>query len=270
MARVSRLFVYPIKSCRGIAVDRVELGPRGFGWDRRYLLVDAAGGFLSQRRHPHMALIETAFADDGLVVRAPDRAPLDLPRSLDPSRHETCRVKVWNDTVEALLAASEVNLWFSEVMGFACGLVHLADHQHRPLHRAEAAFDDELSFADAAPVLMISEASLTELNRRLTTPVGMNRFRPNLVVTADSPHAEDGWRSLTIGEVRLDVAWPCSRCVLTTVDPATGVKDPANEPMRTLQGYRRRDRQVYFGQNLIPRAPGTITVGAECAVEEQR
>jgi uncharacterized protein YcbX len=269
MARVSGLFVYPIKSCRGIAVDSAELTARGLAYDRRYMLVDASGRFLTQRRHPRMALIETVFAEGGIEVRAPGRDPLRLPLGLAAAEHETCRVKVWNDSVEATLAGAETNIWFSELLGLACGLVYLADHQHRPVSNGAAAFDDEVSFADGAPALLISEASLAELNRRLAIPVGINRFRPNLVVTADQPHAEDAWSEITIGTARLQVAWPCSRCILTTVNPETGERDPANEPIKTLQLYRRRERNVYFGQNLIPRALGTIAVGAECVIVEK-
>jgi uncharacterized protein YcbX len=269
MARISRLYVYPIKSCRGIEVESAGLTVRGLAGDRRYMLVDASGRFLTQRRHPRMALITTSFDGDGLVVDAPGCASLRMPAALAGAGHETCRVRVWNDTVEATLAAPEVNIWFSGFMGFACGLVYLADHQHRPVTNPAAGFDDEVSFADGAPLLLISEPSLAALNERLARPVGMSRFRPNLVVTADAAHAEDSWRSITIGTARLDVAWPCSRCVLTTIDPETGERDPANEPLRTLTGYRKRDRGVYFGQNLIPRALGTLTVGDECAVESR-
>ena len=268
-ARVTRIFVYPIKSCRGIAVDAAELTPRGLGLDRRYMLVDANGEFLSQRRHGRMALIETAFAGDGFVISAPERQPLLLPAALDPARNETCKVRVWNDAVEATLADPETNLWFSAFMGFACGLVYLADSQHRAVSNPAAAFDDEVGFADDAPLLLISEASIEGLNARLERPVGIERFRPNLVVTADSPHAEDDWSTIAIGAAKLDVAWPCSRCVLTTVDPLTGERDPGNEPMATLLGYRRRDRKVYFGQNLIPRALGRIAVGDECSIEQR-
>jgi len=265
-ARVTRLFVYPIKSCRGIAVDSAELTPRGLAHDRRYMLIDANGRFLTQRMHGRMALIETAFADGAYEIRAPGRAPLRLPRALDPATHQTCQVRIWQDNVEATLAPPEINLWFSEVLGFACGLVYLADSQHRAVPNAAAEFEDEVGFADGAPLLLISEASLEGLNARLERPVVIDRFRPNLVVTADAPHAEDRWTSLAIGAARLDVVWPCSRCVLTTIDPVTGERDPDGEPMRTLTTYRRRDRSVYFGQNLIPRALGTVAVGDECAI----
>jgi uncharacterized protein YcbX len=268
MPRVSRIFVYPIKSCRGIEVASAELTRRGLAGDRRYMLVDSAGRFLTQRRHPRMALIGTEMTEEGIEVTAPGREPLRLPAALEGPALETCIVRVWADAVEATLAAPDVNIWFSEFMGFACGLVYLADHQHRPVHNDAAQFDDEVSFADGAPLLLISDASLDELNRRLRTPVGIERFRPNLLVTADSPHAEDEWRSIGVGTARLDVAWSSSRCVLTTIDPVTGEKDPDGEPLRTLETYRRRDAKVYFGQNLIPRALGTIHAGADCAIDE--
>lgn len=268
-ARVTRVFVYPIKSCRGIAVDAAELTPRGLAFDRRYMLVDARGNFLSQRRYGQMALIETAFAANGFRITAPGREPLLLPSALEPAAHETCQVRVWNDSVEATLADPETNLWFSEFMGFACGLVYLADSQHRAVPNPAAAFDDEVGFADGAPLLLLSEASLDGLNARLERAVGIERFRPNLVVTAQAPHAEDNWASITIGRAKLAIAWPCSRCVLTTVDPASGERDPENEPMRSLIAYRRRDGRVYFGQNLIPRALGRIAVGDECIIEER-
>jgi len=270
MPRLARLFVYPIKSCGGIEVDRALLTPRGLAGDRRYMLIDARGRFLTQRRHPGMALIETAFVDDGsFEVRAPGQEPLRLPAGFEGPGFATCEVRIWSDTVEATLADAETNLWFSAAMGFACGLVYQAEHQHRPVPNEAAGFEDEVGFADGAPVLLISQASLDELNGRLERPVGIERFRPNLVVTADAAHAEDGWRSIAIGTARLDVAWPCSRCVLPTVDPSTGEPDPDGEPLRTLQRYRRRERSVHFGQNLIPRAGGRLDVGAECVIEER-
>jgi len=268
MSRVSRIFVYPIKSCAGIEVASADLTVRGLAGDRRYMLVDAAGRFLTQRQHPQMALLKPAFADEGFTVTAPGRDPLHLPAGLAERGHQTCTVRIWRDQVEATLADSDTNVWFSEFLGFACGLVYLADHQHRAVTHAAAAFDDEVGFADGAPLLLISDASLAGLNRRLDQPVGIERFRPNLFVTADQPHAEDEWHSVTIGEARLEVAWPCSRCGLICVDPDSGQRDPGGEPLQTLTAYRRRDRAVYFGQNLIPRSLGTINVGAECRIDE--
>lgn len=268
MSRVSRIFVYPIKSCRGIEVASAELTVRGLRFDRRYMLVDSAGRFLTQRRHPKMALIEPVFTDDGFAINAPGRDPLRLPFGLVGTGYEVCSVRVWNDQVEATLADPDTNIWFSEFMGFACGLVYLGDDQHRPVTNEAAEFDDELGFGDGAPLLLISDASLNELNRRLPAPVGIERFRPNLVVSAGKPHAEDDWRTIEIGATRLQVAWPCSRCILTTIDHRSGERDPDGEPLKTLSSYRRRGRAVYFGQNLIPRSLGMINVGAEFSIDE--
>jgi uncharacterized protein YcbX len=137
----------------------------------------------------------------------------------------------------------------------------MADTQHRAVGNAAAEFDDEVSFADGAPLLLISQASLQDLNSRLQVPVEMRRFRPNLVVSAAAPYAEDDWRRLAVGEAEFAVAWSCARCIMTTVDPDTGVKDPGGEPLNTLRGYRRVGPGVLFGQNLLPRKFGAVRVG---------
>lgn len=267
MPEITRLFVYPIKSCRGIAVDTAVVAARGLVHDRRYMIVDANSRFVTQRQHPRMALIDVAFDGGGYKVEAPSMRPLRLPLALGDSTE--CEVRIWKDRVQANLADPETNLWFSEYMGFACGLVHLADDQHRAVRHESAEFDDEVSFADGAPVLLISEPSLTELNRRLGSPVTMRHFRPNLVVGAEQPHAEDGWRSVTVGGTRFDVGWPCSRCILPTIDPDTGERSAVGEPLETLKKYRRVGRSVVFGQNLLPRAFGTIQVGDELVIEKR-
>ena len=256
---VSELYIYPIKSCRGIAVASAEVEARGFAGDRRYMLVDAKGRFLTQREHPRMALIDVQRGDDGWRVAAPGRPALRIPLQLREGTE--CEVRIWRDTVQALLAPEEVNLWFAEVMGFACGLVYMGDHHHRPVSHEGAEFDDEVSFADSAPLLLISTGSLADLNARLARPVTMRHFRPNLVVDARAPFTEDGWVGIAAGSAVLAVSWPCSRCVLTTVDPGTGERDAGGEPLETLKTYRRVGPRVMFGQNLVPRRPGTVRVG---------
>src|SRR5690606_14743311 len=160
--------------------------------------------------------------------------------------------------------------WFAAVVGFPCRVVYLAEHQHRAVPNDAAAFDDEVGFADAAPLLMTSDASLADLNGRLGSPVTMRRFRPNLVVDGDRPFVEDEWRRVRIGATELEVAWASTRCVLTTVDPETGVMDPAGEPLRTLRSFRRGPAGVLFGQNVIPRRLGVIRVGDEVEVLDTR
>jgi uncharacterized protein YcbX len=223
------------------------------------MLVDANGKFLTQREHTRMALIDVRATRGGYLVAAPGQPPLEIPRALASGAE--FEVRIWRDTVPATLAGEDINIWFSQYLGFACGLVYMADNQHRAVTNEAAEFDDEVSFADGAPILLISTGSLADLNSRLAEPVTMNRFRPNIVVDAPRPFVEDSWRSIAIGSAELAVAWQCSRCILPTIDPATGVKHPSQEPLETLRTYRRVGPKIMFGQNVIPRNPGTIHVG---------
>ncbi len=263
MAAVSGLFVYPIKSCRGIAVDEARAGARGFEHDRRLMVVDANGRFVTQRQFPQMALIEVESVDGGWRLSAPGAADFAIPKTFEAGADGAmlCTVRVWRDEVEATLAPPDINVWFSSVLGFACGLVYQDDAQHRAVTNAAAGFDDVVSFADGAPYLLISEASVAGLNKKLETLVTMTHFRPNIVVTADTPHAEDQWQRISLGEAQFAVAWPCSRCIMTTVNPQTGARRDDGEPMRTLKTYRQDGRAVYFGQNLLVRREGNVAVG---------
>ncbi len=265
---VSDILIYPIKSCRGISLESAVVEPRGLVRDRRFMLVDANGRFISQREQPRMALIEVSETGDSYRVEAPGQDALELPLDLESARE--CSVRVHRDTLDAKLADPGINRWFTRFMGRDCGLVYMAAHQHRAVRHASAAFDDEVSFADGAPLLLISEASLVDLNARLAEPVSMRRFRPNLVVTADTAFDEDGWDRIRVGEAEFDVAWQCSRCILTTVDPDTGERDEGGEPIATLKTFRRVNGLVMFGQNLLPRKLGRVRVGDEVEVLRRR
>lgn len=267
MPQISALYVYPIKSCRGVPVERATVRVRGLEHDRRYMLVDERGRFLSQRVYPGMASIGVELGADGYRVTAPNQTPLELPHALPVERES--EVRIWRDTIVAGLADASINHWFSSALGINCGLVYMGEQHHRAVPNDAAAFDDEVSFADAAPLLMISDASLADLNSRLERPVSMRRFRPNLVVTGTDPYAEDGWRRVESDAVELEVGWSCARCVLTTVDPDTGAKDPSGEPLETLRSYRRVGTGVMFGQNLLPRRLGELRVGAELRITEE-
>lgn len=257
--QVTEINVYPIKSCGRISRDSGMVVERGLAGDRRYLLVDENGEFLTQRRHPTMALIQVIDEVNGYRLEAPGQPSLKLPHVWQGGDER--RVTIWRTTVEATAVADDIGEWFTRFLGFPCALVYMGPDQHRAVPNAAAKFDDEVSFADAAPLLLTTEASLEDLNARLAAPVSMRRFRPNIVVTADLPFAEDGWRYLRVGEAEFEVAWPSARCVLTTVDPDTGIKDARGDPLRTLRGFRRTSAGIMFGQNLIPRRLGRISVG---------
>lgn len=260
MLRVSALYIYPIKSCGGIALERAHVERRGLQFDRRYMLVDANGRFLTQRQTPRLALFATAIEGARLRVTGPDGASLLLP--LQPAFASSIPVKVWRSRLEAQLADADVNAWFSERLERVVQLVYMADHQHRAVSsRRATASDDEVSFADGAPILLTSEGSLADLNARLSRPVSMLRFRPNIVVDAREPFCEDTWNRIRIAGTQLEVAWACARCTMTTVDPRTGRCDDDGEPLATLRAYRRDGPGIFFGQNLLTRGAGVVSLG---------
>lgn len=256
---LSEINIYPIKSTRRIALTESDVLTAGLPWDRRWMLVDGDGRFVTARQHPRLALVETSLDAGRLRVSVPGFNPLNLP--LAEGDEERIAVTVWNDRLEAPRVSDVADAWFSHYLGIACRLVRMTGDVVRPVDADYGRADDRVSFADGFPLLVIAERSLDDLNGRLATPVSMRRFRPNLVVSGGQAYAEDRWRRIRVGEVEFEGVKCCSRCVFTTIDPDTGARDPGQEPLRTLGTYRRRDGKVYFGRNLIPRVPGHIRVG---------
>ena len=257
MIRVSGLAVYPVKSCRGVDLDEAVVGATGFDLDRQWMVVDADGRFLSQRQAPELAQIEVAVAGEGLTLSAPALPALTIPLRTPHGRERT--VEVWQDRCAAVDEGDAAARWLEQHLGRRAMLVRMAGVGSRPLAGAPVASGIAVSFADAFPFLLVSEGSLEELNRRLESPVPMNRFRPNIVVAGGAPHAEDEWRRVGIGEVVFRVAKPCARCVITTTDQRTGERGP--EPLRTLASYRTVGGKVLFGQNLVHEGRGVVRVG---------
>jgi uncharacterized protein YcbX len=255
--RLSGLCVYPIKSARGIALEQAEVDQFGLQYDRRWMVVDREGQFLSQRNHPRLALVIPSIRDDRLLVNAPGMPTLDLP--IQPGDAVTTRVTVWRDTCDGSWLGEKPARWFSDFLGCSCGLVYMPSNVMRPANPLFAPAGTQVSFADAYPFLLISEQSLADLNRRLASPLPMNRFRPNLVVSGGEPYQEDGWSRIEIGGLGLRVVKPCERCVVTTTDQFT--TERGQEPLRTLAKYRKRGTEVMFGQNLVHERPGSLRVG---------
>lgn len=265
--KVTELNIYPVKSTRRIALTESEVLPRGLPWDRRWMVVDRDGRFITARQHPRLATVQTRLSSGELYVEVAGRTGFSLP--LLPDGQHKVSVTVWKDCVEALAAGAQADSWFSDFLGQDCRLVQMTDDVRRPLNRDFGKPGDQVSFADGFPLLLISEASLADLNSRLDRPVEMRRFRPNLVVDGDAPYGEDGWRHIRVGEVEFEGVKNCSRCIFTTIDPDTGEKDPQTEPLRTLSRYRRGpEGKVYLGRNLIPRSAGVIRVGDSVSVSE--
>lgn len=261
---LGRINVYPIKSCGGIPLDEAEVDERGLRYDRRWMLVDGDGCFLSQRELPRLALVSVNLGPDALAVEAPGMPPLEVP--LRPVRAGRVPVSVWGDVVGGQPVGGEADRWFEEFLGTRCSLVYMPDESVRPVDPDYGEAGDVVGFADGFPFLAISEASLDALNARLERPVPMNRFRPNLVIRGCGPFAEDGWRRVRVGSVTFRVVKPCARCVITTVDQETAAA--GKEPLRTLARFRKVGSNVLFGQNLIHDSRGTLSVGDPVEVLE--
>jgi len=238
-------------------VDAWDLDQFGLQYDRRWMVVDQGGRLVTQREHPRLALLRPALDADRLTVNAPGAAPLVLP--LHPTESVVVRVTVWHDVCDAIWLGPGPAAWFSGVLGAPVELVYMPDATVRPTDPAYAV-GHRVSFADGFPLLLLSEESLADLNSRLTQPLPMNRFRPNLVIVGGDPYAEDRLRRFEIGGIGFRVVKPCGRCVVTTTDQETAERGV--EPLRTLATYRRLEGEVMFGQNVVHRGTGRLRVGA--------
>ena len=265
--RLSSLHVYPLKSAAGVAVDTFDVQPRGPRHDRRWLVVDADGGFITARQAPEMVLIRAEAMGEGLRLRAPGLPGLDVAPPLSDAPR--LRVSIWDDMVDAQCADPAADAWLSSYLQQTVRLVRMDDTARRAINPAYAQPGDEVSFADGYPLLAISQAALDGLNTRLAdagrTPVTMTQFRPNLVIADATAHAEDDWTRVRIGDVEFDAVERCIRCVFTTVDPVAGVRRDDGEPLNILKDYRRTPAGIAFGMNLVPRldprGAGTLRVG---------
>lgn len=296
------IYVYPVKSARGIAVSEARAVATGFEYDRRWMVVDEQGRFVTQRTEPRLVFVETAFAAGHLVLSAPGHGEVTVPLGVEPG--VGAAVTVWSDTLYAREESAETASFFSDLLGAPHKLVRFPSTGERAVpsagRRAGDADDQgsrdglepgeaggasgranrsgqssqtssptgrRVQFADAYPFLLISQGSLDLLNEKLAArgepAIGMERFRPNLVVAGCEPHAEDTWERLVIGDMRFDVAKPCARCVITTVNAKSATYGA--EPLRTLATYRREAGKVLFGQNLIHHDEGVVALDAPCA-----
>lgn len=257
---------YPIKGCRGQALDRAAIDSLGLVGDRRLMLVDDDDRFLTQRQLPSLTGIAPILDGSRLTVSAEGYAPLEI--DVDP-HGPTRTVSIWNDQVDAADQGDDASAWFSGVTGRSCRLVGFGAVARRPIDpRYTPRPDAGTAFTDGYPLLGMLQESLDDLNTRLAVPVPMAPFRPSVVIAGAPAWSEDGWTTITLGEVIVDAVKPCQRCVVTTIDQATGARHPTQEPLRTLATMRTQPgRGVLFGQNLVGRGEGEIAVGMAVRVE---
>lgn len=268
MLRLSALYRYPLKSGKGEPLQQVGLDKLGLDGDRRWMLVDEASGrFLTQRAVPQMSQFSALWnAAGGLSLSAPGFSPIEVP--LPTADAQLRGVTIWRDTLRVPDAGDEAGAWVSEFIGKPTRLVQIPVERARTTQAGYGRDDDQVAFADGFPLLLIGQASLDDLSERVGRGLEMLRFRPNLVIEGGDAYAEDGWKRIRIGDIEFRVVKPCSRCILTTIDPQTGERNVDREPLATLQKYRSQEDGAMFGQNLVNDGNGWLEVGMPVTILE--
>jgi len=256
---LSEISIYPIKSLAGVSLSKSEVYPEGLKRDRMMMLVDENGLFISQRKFPQLALLKVALTATGVKISMPDSNSIEIG---DASfLEDKMDVRIWSDHCVTFVAIGEINLWFSQFLDAPVRLIKYDNKNPRATDPKYSNQNDIVSFADGFPLLIISQASLDDLNSKLDEPVSMRNFRPNLVVNNCEAFAEDSWNRIKIGAITFEAVKLCSRCIMTTVNPLSGKKSERGEPYKTLSQYRLIEGKVCLGMNLIPRNKGLIAVG---------
>ncbi|MEU1288447.1 MOSC N-terminal beta barrel domain-containing protein [Kitasatospora sp. NPDC005856] len=280
--QLTGLHVYPVKSMYRLSPDTAVVHPWGLAGDRRWMLADTTGRFVSQRENPALGQVRAGVLPEGaLSLTTPDGSRIEVAAPTAAAGDPLADVEVWGTRFRAAEADKETHQWIAEHLG-DYRLVHLDDPRARPVDPEYGGPGDIVSMADGFPLLLTTTASLDRLNELITAenPDGhetlpMERFRPNVVVGGAEPWAEDTWSRIRIGTVTFKVVKPCGRCVVTTTDQETGERR-GKEPLRTLARHHRLLRKASFGQNLIPERPagvegdelGTLRVGDAVEVLE--
>jgi len=245
---ISGLYIYPIKSMRGISLKRSEVTPFGLKYDRRYMLSTPDGTFITQRTHPALATFHVSMSADFIEVRHPETGMLRLP--LQGPQEANMKAVIWKDEVDAFTGFKQADEYFSNALDDEVQITWMPDSSLRQTDLTFSKPGDRVSFADGFPILLIGQSSIDELNERLEEPLPMNRFRPNVVVSGASPWEEDSWKRVTLPDSTLDVVKGCGRCIVTTTNQETGER--AKEPLITLATYRKWDSKIWVGVNCIP------------------
>lgn len=262
--KLSEIWVYPIKSLPGIRVKSAMVLEKGLKGDRRFMLIDEHGVFMTQRNYPQMAMFDVSMEQEVIRVRlnSMDRlGTLFITNEGHTNEKGTIKTRVWDDEVEVYEMNQAYSKWFSETLDVICKLVYFPEKGVRRIDPKYVVEEHHVSLADGYPYLIIGTNSLADLNDRVGQSLSMKRFRPNFVFENGTPYEEDGWKNFGIAEVCFSGVKPCARCAIPSIDPETGIK--GDEPLRTLATYRKKDSKIYFGQNVIALNHGEIKEGDE-------
>jgi uncharacterized protein len=256
---ISGLFIYPVKSLGGVSLESSEVGLKGLKYDRRYVLVDEKGVFVSQRTVAKMCLFQPTITEDGFeILNTQNNTRLNIPFEL--KNGETIKVKVWDDEIECIVAEEVINLWFSASLGMKLRLCYQPDDSTRKIDpRYSLTENDETSLSDGYPILIISEESIEEINRQCLEKIDIKRFRPNIIIKGISPFAEDDLGEFSINDVEMAGVKKCARCQVINIDFETAKS--GKEPLRALSNFRKIDNKILVGNNIIVRNSGILHTG---------
>lgn len=261
---ISEINIYPIKSLGCISLQEANLDEKGLQYDRRWMLIDENGDFITQRKHFELSLLKVKIENERLIVTHKKNPKQTISFSLDEQIGEAISVRIWDDITIGFEVNNAVSKWFSDFMKLSVRLIKMPEEEKRLVDPRYASANEIVSFADGYPCLLIGQSALDNLNKKLKTPILMDRFRPNFVFSGGEPHIEDNFATFNIGNVLFSAVKPCARCVLITIDQQTGIK--GQEPLRTLATYRTKNNKIMFGQNLIHQGLGTIKLGDELKI----
>lgn len=262
--RIEELYIYPIKSARAQNIKEMKMTHEGPEGDRQWMLIDEAGKFISQRTVPKLATVEV-FHEAAALTVGMDKMFFKI--SKNNSFQRRVKVSVWNDSFEAALEPDLYSQALSQYLGVNCRLVRYAPYSQRRVRSQSMEWKPEVRFADARPLQLVNLKSLEDLNSRLSSPVGVDRFRGNIIFQGKTAFEEESWKRIKVGEVVFSLPKKCSRCTIITIDQKTGVPN-GPEPLKTLAGYRRDLKDVNFGTLWIPENEGVIRVGDSLDVLE--
>jgi len=262
--RLSEIYIYPIKSLGGISLKHSKVTSKGLEFDRRWMLIDEDGIFITQRKYAILALLDVMVIENQLTVQHKHDPDNKLSFLISENNGKTIPVTIWDDQSTGIEVSTAVSEWFSVFMGKSVRLVIMPEKEKRMVDPRYAKNEELVGFSDGYPFLIIGQAALDGLNERLSSPVPMDRFRPNFVFTGGDAHLEDQFDTFNLGGVQFSAVKPCARCVLTTVDQQTAAKSA--EPLKTLAEYRTMNKKVMFGQNLIHKGSGTVYLGDQLEV----